>query len=112
MVSWLIQELQCISKKLRLRSRKLRLDLVAMLFSINELVKHWRISPKSVLHIGAHLAEECDLYRSVGWNKVIWIEANPELINDLRKKIIRLFGDTACQMYGLIQKNGPGVLGM
>ena len=33
-------------------------------------------------------------------------------INDLRKKIIRLFGDTACQMYGLIQKNGPGVLGM
>ncbi len=33
-------------------------------------------------------------------------------INDLRKKIIRLFCDTACQMYGLIQKNGPGVLGM
>ena len=33
-------------------------------------------------------------------------------INDLRKKIIRLFGDTACQMYGLIQENGAGVLGM
>ena len=58
-----------------------------MLFSINELVKHWRISPKSVLHIGAHLAEECDLYRSVGWNKVIWIEANPALMTDLRKKV-------------------------
>lgn len=58
-----------------------------MLFSINELVKHWCISPRSVLHIGAHLAEECDLYRSVGWDKVIWIEANPELINDLRKKV-------------------------
>ena len=33
-------------------------------------------------------------------------------INDLRKNIIRLFGDTACQMYGLIQENEPGVLGM
>ena len=33
-------------------------------------------------------------------------------INDLRNKIIRLFGDTACQMYGLIQKNGPEILGM
>lgn len=33
-------------------------------------------------------------------------------VNDLRKKIIRLFGDTACQMYGLIQKNEVGVLGM
>ena len=33
-------------------------------------------------------------------------------INPLRKKIIRLFGDTACQMYGLIQKSEAGVLGM
>lgn len=30
----------------------------------------------------------------------------------LRKKIIRLFGDTACRMYGLIQKNTAEVLGM
>ncbi len=33
-------------------------------------------------------------------------------INDLRKKIIRLFGDTACQMYGVIQKNPVEILGM
>jgi transposase len=33
-------------------------------------------------------------------------------INALRKKIINLFGETACRMYGLIQKNTAEVLGM
>lgn len=33
-------------------------------------------------------------------------------IDEIRKKIIRLFGDTACQIYGLIQKNTTQVLGM
>lgn len=58
-----------------------------MLLSIDELVKRWQISPKSVLHIGAHLAEESSLYQSVGWNKVTWIEANPALIIEIQKKI-------------------------
>ena len=33
-------------------------------------------------------------------------------LNALRKKIINLFGDTACRMYGLIQENGAEILGM
>lgn len=33
-------------------------------------------------------------------------------INELRKKIINLFGETACRMYGLIQKSPDEVLGM
>lgn len=33
-------------------------------------------------------------------------------LNALRKKIIFLFGDTACRMYGLIQKNTVEILGM
>lgn len=33
-------------------------------------------------------------------------------LSEVRKKIIRSFGDTACQMYGLIKKNGEEVLGM
>ena len=33
-------------------------------------------------------------------------------ISELRKKIINLFGETACRMYGLIQKNPAEVLGM
>jgi hypothetical protein len=33
-------------------------------------------------------------------------------LNALRKKIIRLFGKTACQLYGLIEKNPIEGLGM
>lgn len=33
-------------------------------------------------------------------------------LNKLRIKIIRLFGDTACQMYGLIKKSPTEILGM
>lgn len=33
-------------------------------------------------------------------------------LTDLRKKIIRFFGNTACQIYGLIPKNPDPVLGM
>ncbi len=31
-------------------------------------------------------------------------------LNELRKKIIGLFGETACQMYGLIQRNNEEML--
>jgi hypothetical protein len=33
-------------------------------------------------------------------------------INELRKKIINLFGETARRMYGLIQKNPAEMLGV
>jgi transposase len=33
-------------------------------------------------------------------------------LNQLRKKIIRLFGDTACILYGLNQKSNVEILGM
>lgn len=32
-----------------------------------------------VLHVGAHIAEESGLYRSLGLGRVTWVEANPEL---------------------------------
>lgn len=58
-----------------------------MLISVNELVHRWKLSPRSVLHIGAHHAEESDAYRSVGWQNVTWVEANPDLIPTLRNKV-------------------------
>jgi len=58
-----------------------------MLMSMTELRWRWRLAPTSVLHVGAHLAEECNLYQSAGWSNVTWIEANPDLISDLRKKV-------------------------
>jgi len=58
-----------------------------MLMSIRELKWRWQLAPISVLHVGAHLAEESDLYRAAGWNNVTWIEANPEVVRDLRRKV-------------------------
>ena len=33
-------------------------------------------------------------------------------LNELKIKIVRFFGNTACQMYGLIQKSPVEILGM
>jgi hypothetical protein len=38
-----------------------------------------------VVHVGAHQAEERDRYLSAGFSNRAWIEANPVLIEDLKK---------------------------
>lgn len=43
------------------------------------------ISPKNVLHIGAHLGEEAASYEDNGVLKVVWFEANPKLAMELKK---------------------------
>ncbi len=56
-----------------------------MLIKVQELVDAWSIWPTGVIHIGAHAAEESDEYQRCGWRPVIWIEANPMLIDRLRE---------------------------
>lgn len=48
--------------------------------------RYARILPRRVLHIGACLCEERDLYRQHGLSDadVVWIEANPELVEQAR----------------------------
>lgn len=45
--------------------------------------RHWitkyRIQPTGVLHAGAHLVQERDLYRELGMEPVLWIEAHPQI---------------------------------
>ena len=58
-----------------------------MLFSVNELVRVYKIKPQGVLHVGAHNAEEEKEYVSNGWQgrgKILWVEANPELAEKMR----------------------------
>jgi len=43
--------------------------------------------PKNVLHIGAHNAEELDAYTRHNWNQVTWVEAQPDKIAYLKKKL-------------------------
>ena len=55
-----------------------------MLIKVDEIVKAWSIYPTGIIHIGAHAAEESNEYQKHNWKPVIWIEANPLLIDQLR----------------------------
>ena len=44
-------------------------------------------TPRGVMHIGAHAAEEKDSYDSLGVERVVWVEANPVLAEQLKKRL-------------------------
>lgn len=48
---------------------------------------------RGVLHLGAHLAEEADLYYDFGVRKVYWVEGNPDLRDTLEKQLGRYTGN-------------------
>jgi FkbM family methyltransferase len=58
-----------------------------MLIPFDHLVKKYKIPPKGIIHIGAHKAEEADVYSACGFKKVLWLEGNFELIPYLEEKI-------------------------
>lgn len=58
-----------------------------MLIPIETLSKVWRIEPNGVIHVGAHEAEELEQYKAFKWGKVIWVEAQPSLAENLRKTL-------------------------
>jgi len=40
-----------------------------------------------VLHVGAHVGEEKGLYEEAKWGPIIWVEAQPDLANNLRQML-------------------------
>ena len=58
-----------------------------MLVSVLELQRYWSVRPRSLVHIGAHDAEELISYQRAGWNQVTWIEAQPSRILVLKNKL-------------------------
>ena len=53
------------------------------------------------LHVGANSGQERQLWRKVGAHRVLWVEANPEMMPELRENILRFKGHTAhCAMLG------------
>lgn len=58
-----------------------------MLISVRELQVIWGVNPRTIVHVGAHNAEELDAYAQAGWGPVIWIEAQPQKVVDLLKRI-------------------------
>lgn len=54
---------------------------------ITNLKKHFTKKLKGAIHIGAHLGEEKRWYNENEINPVIWIEANPNLIDKLKVNV-------------------------
>ena len=45
------------------------------------------IRPTGILHVGGNVGQEAALYNSMGAKRVVWIEANPYLIDELMKNV-------------------------
>lgn len=58
-----------------------------MLVTSQILRKYFGVRPTGVLHVGAHRAEEFDDYRSAGFGKTTWVEAQAELIPVIRDRV-------------------------
>jgi FkbM family methyltransferase len=53
---------------------------------VKELIHDWSIKPNGVLHVGAHLGEEAQIYEKYSWTPVQWIEAQPKLAKQLKER--------------------------
>ncbi len=58
-----------------------------MFITVAELSRYWKIIPSGVLHVGAHLAEEALDYEKYNWTPVIWVEAQPNLVQELNLRL-------------------------
>jgi FkbM family methyltransferase len=58
-----------------------------MLISYSDIIKKYNLNIKTILHVGAHIAEEHDVYFNNTCQKVIWVEGNLELYEALKQKL-------------------------
>jgi FkbM family methyltransferase len=58
-----------------------------MLIPAQDVYSFWLVRTKGIVHVGAHLAEEANLYRKFSFGPVIWIEAQPDLVKILQGQI-------------------------
>jgi FkbM family methyltransferase len=58
-----------------------------MLIPIQNIVEKYKLDIKNILHVGAHEAEENEEYIKIGAERIIWVEANPDLCDSLKEKL-------------------------
>ncbi len=56
------------------------------MLDIGGLLRTHGITPRGVIHVGAHQAGELEDYLRMGFSKILYVEANPALIPALRTK--------------------------
>lgn len=66
-----------------------------MLVTIQQLIEQFGIRPTGVLHVGAHLGEEAAAYAGAGVQKVLWVESNPNLFEQLHSNVSAYPGQQA-----------------
>lgn len=56
---------------------------------IPDVFEKHRYVPKGIIHIGAHLCEEREIYANAGCgdDKVLWIEANPHIVDQVKRSL-------------------------
>jgi FkbM family methyltransferase len=65
--------------------------------SLFELCHRHRALPRGIIHVGAHYAEEREVYRGLGAAHVLWIEADPHNMPQLSANIAPYAGSSALQ---------------
>lgn len=58
-----------------------------MLLPPSKLRQYFDVMPVGVLHVGAHRGEEVGEYRKARFGPVVWVEAQPDLAAELRRKV-------------------------
>jgi FkbM family methyltransferase len=58
-----------------------------MLFALDELSQIFKMPKMAVLHVGAHEGEESEIYECLGWGPITWVEAQPNLVTKLRRRL-------------------------
>ena len=58
-----------------------------LFYSMQELKKSWGVSPQSILHVGAHKAEEADAYVGLGARNITWIDAQSREVENLKANL-------------------------
>jgi len=58
-----------------------------MLIPFDSLTQKYRFQPSGVLHIGANVGEERFAYHNLKVNRVVWIEAHPDIFRRLEQNL-------------------------
>ncbi len=66
-----------------------------MLIDFKDLFPKYGITPKGVLHVGASEGQEAQTYADLGIQRVVWIEAIPNIYAKLCQNIARFPGNIA-----------------
>lgn len=71
----------------------------------NALLSKYRITPRGVIHVGAHEGEEVEGYLAAGYRRILLIEANPDVFKKLQAKFGHL---PSVQMVNVAICDRPG----